>query len=355
MKHVASINNNLIKLDRLNSNLSDEVQKLPEIYKFRTNSSRLALSNLLRIYQFAPDGFDRMFEAMDAIGKPAQRQYCSPLQALFWLIQDEKMSLPGILLGLEITNKTDKKGNCRPHLISDLESAYQQNNSVRLDPTYTLGKILSMAWNNESPLMQRSTIHQIINRIQTQSEAEEYALLLNRHDDLHLQGYIMDDFLRKRKIFDIKDWQQIETAIGQSRWKAFHTVADRLNAPELVSYYIDKYFSFRKIPASGVYSAFFDKKAQCTGAAYFAQFMLKRAGYNTFIRSVKWNENPWNGLHTGAGIILKDERYLLVSSYTGVNSMSGPFSSLESLDQKLSCGRKIIGRKWGAYYPPRYY
>ena len=58
---------------------------------------------------------------------------------------------------------------------------------------------------------------------------------------------------------------------------------------------------------------------------------------------------------TGAGIILEDGRYLLVSNYTGVNSISGPFSNLESLDQKLSCGRKIINRKWGAYYPPRYY
>ena len=165
----------------------------------------------------------------------------------------------------------------------------------------------------------------------------------------------MDDFLKKREIFDVNDWQQIETAIDQSRWKTFHTVADRLNSPELVSYYINKKFSFRKIPASGVYFTFYDKKAQCTDAAYFAQFMLRRAGYKTFMRSVKWDDDPWDGLHTGAGIILEDGRYLLVSNYTGINSMSGPFSSLESLDQKLSCGRKIINRKWGAYYPPRYY
>ena len=156
-------------------------------------------------------------------------------------------------------------------------------------------------------------------------------------------------------MFDVTDWQQIETAIDQSRWKAFYTVADRLNSPELVSYYINKYFSFRKTQASGVYSTFFDKKVQCTDAAYFAQFMLKRAGYKTFIRSVKWDEDPWDGLHTGAGIILEDRRYLLVSNYTGINSISGPFNSIEGLDQKLSCGRKIIDRKWGAYYPPRFY
>ena len=203
--------------------------------------------------------------------------------------------------------------------------------------------------------MQRSNIHQIINRIQTQSAAEEYALLVKRHDDLHLQSYIMDDFMRKRKVFNVNDWPQIETAIDKSRWKVFLTVADRLNSPELVSYYMNKYFSFLKTPASGVYFTFFDKKAQCTDAAYFAQFMLKRSGYETFMRSVKWDDDPWEGLHTGAGIILEDRRYLLVSNYTGINSISGPYSNLESLDQKLSCGRKIIGRKWGAYYPPRYY
>lgn len=355
MEKVLLIENNLSELGRLNHHLADEVERLPEIRKFRTRSSRLALSNLLKIYQLAPDGFDRLFESMNATGLTSQRKYCSPLQALFWLIQDEKMSASGIFLGLEIEKAIDEKGNCRPHLISRAESAAEHKQLTGLDPNYTLEKILDAAWNDESLLLKRPDIHRIIDRIQTRSEAEEYTLLLKRHDDLQLQSYIMDDFMKKRKIFDVNDWQQIEIAIDRSRWKTFHTVVDRLNAPELVSYYIDKYFSFRKTPANGVYATFFDKKAQCTDAAYFAQFMLKRAGYETFMRSVKWDDDPWDGLHTGAGIILDGGRYLLVSSYTGINSISGPFSNLESLDRKLSCGRKIIDRKWGAYYPPRYY
>jgi hypothetical protein len=355
MKLVTSIDSSLNRLSRLNHHLADEMAKLPEIRKFRTASSRLALSNLLKIYRFAPDGYDRMFEAMDKIGMPAYRKYCSPLQALLWLIQDEKLSASGLFFGLNIEKITDKKGNCRPHLISVLQSPNGRTHSSGLDRHYTLEKVLDAAWNGESLLLQNANIHQIIHRIQTQSEVDEYALLVKRHDDLQLQSYIMDDFLRKPEIFDVNDWQQIQTAIEQSRWKAFYSVADRLNSPELVSYYINKYFSFRKTPASGVYFTFFDKTAQCTDAAYFAQFMLERAGYKTFMRSVKWNEDPWDGLHTGAGIILEDGRYLLVSSYTGINSMSGPFSSLESLDQKLSCGRKITGRKWGAYFPPRYH
>jgi hypothetical protein len=57
-------------------------------------------------------------------------------------------------------------------------------------------------------------------------------------------------------------------------------------------------------------------------AVYFAQFMLERTGYKTFMRSVKWDADPWDGLHTGPGIILGDGCYLLVYSYTGINSMS---------------------------------
>jgi hypothetical protein len=76
----------------------------------------------------------------------------------------------------------------------------------------------------------------------------------------------------------------------------------------------------------------------------------------TFIRSVKWDEDPWDGLHTGAGIIQGDDGgYLLVANFTGINTISGPFADIDNLDQALSCNKKIIGSKWGAYYPPRYY
>ena len=161
--------------------------------------------------------------------------------------------------------------------------------------------------------------------------------------------------MTKKEIFSVNDWKAIEKAVEQSRWKLFQTVADRLNSPELISYYMNKYFYFRKTPAHGVYFTFFQKTAQCTDAAYFAQFMLARAGYQTFMRSVKWDEDPWDGLHTGAGIILDDGRYQLVANYTGINSLSGPFADIDDMDQTLSCNRKIIGSKWGAYYPPRYY
>jgi hypothetical protein len=355
MSTMHSINNSLSSIGRFNQHLADELAKLPEIRKFKTDSARLALHNFYQIYRFSPIRLDRMFERMDNIGLYAHRNYCSPLQALFWLVQDGKLESCGSLLGLNIVTATDAAGYCQPQLLAVSDSAKEKGSPRDVDRRHTLKKILDAAWNEESRLIPRSIVHQIIQGIQSEAEAEEYELLAKRHTVLQLQSYIMDDFLKKKEIFSTKDWDRIEQAVQHSRWKLFYTVADRLNSPELINYYMNKYFFFRKTPASGVYFVFFNNKAQCTDAAYFAEFMLKRAGYKTFMRSVKWDTDPWDGLHTGAGIILDDGQYLLVSNYTGINSIAGPFADVESLDQMLSCGREIIDRQWGAYYPPRYY
>jgi hypothetical protein len=350
-----STENSLAQIAHLNRDLADELAKLPEIRDVRTESSRLAIYHLLSIYRFSPDRFDRMFAWMKTIGLPAHRHYCSPLQALFWMLQDDRLEASGMLLGLDIGRTTDKKGNCRPRIGSSPDTALAGKKATGADPDYSLKKILDAAWNGESRLLLGSVIRQIIQRLPASAEAKEYAMLVKRHDNQQLQGYIMDDFLRKKEMFNTSDWGTIKTAVKQSRWKRFYTVADRLNSPELISYYINKYFFFRKIPAHGVYFTFFKKTAQCTDAAYFAQFMLERAGYRTFMRSVKWSEDPWDGLHTGSGIILDDGGYLLVANYTGINSIAGPFASIESLDRQLSCRRNITGRRWGAYFPPRHF
>jgi hypothetical protein len=354
--HMAcSIKTHLAHARDLNPDLAFELKKLPELNTPVLESACEALGNVLDIYQFAPDRFDHMLERMCDTGLSEHRNYCSPFQAFFWLVQDEKLTASGTLLGLDIVAYTDAYGGCRPRLGYTQDASYDTAVSDGSGPHYTLTNVLDAAWNGETELMMASKIRQIIQRIQFREESEEYELLAKRHGNRELQGYIMDDFLTKRHMFHQNDWETIEDALEQSRWKSFYSVADRLNAPELVSYYINKSFMFRKSPANGVYFSFFNQEAQCTDAAYFAEFMLRRSGYRTFMRSVKWDDDPWDGLHTGAGIILDDGRYLLVSNFTGINAMSGPFLELDQMDEKMSCGRKIIDRKWGVYYPPRYY
>ncbi|MFZ5569524.1 MAG: hypothetical protein ACOZF0_03910 [Thermodesulfobacteriota bacterium] len=350
-----SIADNLMQIDRSNHLLAEELAKLPELRNLESDATRQALDNLFRMYQLSPDRFDHMLDQMQTVGLPAFREYCSPLQAFFWLLQDEKLEASGKLLGLNVSKTVEPNGRCLPRNLPVPSAGSSDTGFSKNDPAYSLTKILDAAWNGEPGLIISSVIHDIIQRMPPDAGKTEYASRIKRSTDRQLQSHIMDDFLKNKELFDTHDWNIIEKAIRQSRWKQFHTVADRLNSPELVSYYINKYFLFRKTPSSGVYFTFFAKTAQCTDAAYFTQYMLGRAGYKTFMRSVKWDEDPWDGLHTGAGVIQDDGSYLLVSSYTGINSMSGPYTDLESLDRQLSCDKKIIGSKWGAYYPPRYY
>lgn len=338
------IKQSLIRIEKMNQNLALELGRLPELSVFKTKGARLALENLRRIYEFSPGRFNTLFDAMDAEGLRASRSYCTPLQGLFWMILDGKLDCAGALLGLHITCNGGRDD--RPKLASMADE---------LVPAYRLSSILDNAWNGEAESKLSVNIQDIINNIQTRPGTEEYALLEDRHSRQQLAGYVMDDYIKHKEMFDTRDWATIQGALDQSRWKNFYTVADRLNSPDVINYYINRYFFFRKTPSSGVYFTFLDKKAQCTDAAYFTVFMLERAGYKTFIRSVKWDENPWDGLHTGAGIILNNGSYLLVSNYTGINAVSGPFEQVSAMDRKITGNREIIHSQWGAYYPPRYY
>ena len=126
----------LARIGRRNRRLSDELAKLPEILYFETASSRLALENLVTIYCFDPDRFDRMFNRMHRIGLPAHRKYCTPLQALFWMIQDTHLHATGVLLvanytGINATSgpfktleRLDQQLSCDRKIIGSRWGAY---------------------------------------------------------------------------------------------------------------------------------------------------------------------------------------------------------------------------------------
>ncbi|MCG8619218.1 MAG: hypothetical protein MI802_23600 [Desulfobacterales bacterium] len=341
-----SIQKSLFKIGEMNRNLAKELGRLPELSEFKTDRSRNALENLRRIYVYSPDRFDSLFDAMDKEGLKAVRPFCTPLQGLFWMVQDGKLGRTGAILGLEISR------NAKVGEDGGRELRFKRREPP---PDYSLAGILNDSWNGEAESALTRNIHLIINKIKTRAGTDEYAHLTGKRSRKQLAGYVMDDYLRQKEMFDAGDWDTIAKAVARSRWKCFYTVADRLNSPELINYYINRYFFFRKTPSSGVYFTFLEKKAQCTDAAYFTVFMLARAGYNTFIRSVKWDEDPWDGLHTGAGIILDNGTYLLVSNYTGINAISGPFDQVAALDRRIAGDRDIIHSQWGAYYPPRYF
>ena len=76
-------------LEQRNPLLATEIRKLPEIQNGISPAEASALEKLIRVYILDPNTFDWTFQRMYQFGLPEVRKYCSPLQALFWLAEDE--------------------------------------------------------------------------------------------------------------------------------------------------------------------------------------------------------------------------------------------------------------------------
>ena len=80
----------LNEIAKKNSLLATELRKLPELRDGISAAERDALKNLVKMYDNAPDAFDSTFDEMYKVGLPNVRKYCSPLQAIFWLVEGGK-------------------------------------------------------------------------------------------------------------------------------------------------------------------------------------------------------------------------------------------------------------------------
>ena len=147
-------------------------------------------------------------------------------------------------------------------------------------------------------------------------------------------------------------------ATKSSKWNDFDTVADRLNAPELVDKYINTNIVFNLYPGSDKQSpkeTFNRKRGSCTSLAVFGKYMLDRAGYQTRIRSVNFSKNLKNILGHSGLVIITENRYILAvdfrptkSGRKDFNTMSGPYMDISHVDDQLASDFKKITRSyWG--------
>ncbi|MBW2334899.1 MAG: hypothetical protein JRF06_07370 [Deltaproteobacteria bacterium] len=79
----------LIELSQKNPLLVQELGKLPELQDGISSDEMIVFERLDRISNENPIDFDGFFNQMYQIGLPEVRKYCSPLQALFWLVQED--------------------------------------------------------------------------------------------------------------------------------------------------------------------------------------------------------------------------------------------------------------------------
>jgi hypothetical protein len=288
-----------------NSLLTAELGKLPELQDGISDAETFALSQILDFYNQHPRAFDNAFKKMYQVGSPASRKYCSPLQAVFWLAQDANL--------------------------------HQAQLSIRF---YNLAALLDHAWLHEFNSITNEDLKRVIREID-EDVREEYVRLYNNVGKMTFWKVICADYKKSPQLFSAaaaKMINEVNSRGDSYRWADFEQVVDRLNAPELLDYYINHrivYDSVRR-RAIGRKAVFEFKHGDCDDLVVFGNYALKRAGYKTIGRQV---HNDFSG-HAGLAIELKDGRYMLVVNYgTRGNRISGPYQNVNQVDEALGYGK----------------
>jgi hypothetical protein len=257
----------LAQQDRL---LSREIAKLPEIQDGVSGNDTIVLEKLVKLYDSDPGAFEIAFEAMYQTGIPETRKYCSPLQALFWIIDEGNM---------------------------DVAQDVIRN--------YSLKKLLTSAWNFQiKPIaFSDEQLSEIIDNMNDKQLQKIYLQKIN--DKEYLQRRITKNYEYFPKIFNRKARKIIRYAKSNAedkRWCEFSMVTDRLNAPELVDYYERKKISYAEwttIPhylmnyENNVYACaqyvFANNRGDCSYITGFTIYCLRKSGYTAFEIRVRPN------------------------------------------------------------------
>jgi len=310
------------ELSAKNQLLAEELGKLPEFQDGITNAENNALERLVTFYNKNQRAFDKSFVEMYKIGKPEVRKYCSPLQALFWLANDN-----------EFISYND--------LLSD----------------NWLKKLLKKAWKTDRlsyRLISDKQIREVINGIEDEDRRRICLGAFKDGDTFRLQNLFLlyyemskithKQLISKKAVKIIKE--NILTPKSPPRWKDFNTVVDRLNAPELLDYYINQKITYKKnrINSHTPKHTYSHQWGDCDDLSVFGKYILSKGGYKAWPRYVHWTHD--NRGHVGVVIILKDGRYLLAVDFDGRNRISGPYTKLSEVDKTLSRGHFINDSGW---------
>ena len=313
---------NLVELKELllvlaldNETLAYELGKLPEFQDTITNQEVQAIKELLGIFYNYPQKFNLAFNQMNQIGLPLVRQFNASLQALFWLFLD----------------------------------GYQDEaKAIVLD--YTLKDLLRAAW------LLKHTRH--LNRWKWRTE--EAKKLYNSCVDEDLRNNIVEFYKKNMGVTDYiislserypnsftYKFTPFENELRKqkNRWDDFVDVVDRINSPELIHYYIMSEYSYGFETYRDPELIFQTKSGTPDSIARFGEFLLKKAGYKTFIRRVDVHGSMCAKKHTGSGVVLADGRFLLVIDFPKGKSIVGPFDGV-TLDQVLSQDHCLYPHEW---------
>jgi len=300
-------------LSTQNPLLANELGKLPEIQDGISDSEKIALEQLVLLYESYPDEFDAAFNEMYKIGLPEYRKYCSPLQALFWIVEDGS---------IEKANKVIKD--------------------------YSLRSLLFEWLLERKRLLSENQANELIDLIKDKRTKTEYFELYHKVSNYQFLVYYSEDLKKKSSLFKkgAKKALKNMTYLKNSRWGDFSTVMDRLNAPELLHYYINNniYYKKNRTNSHTPKHTFLYHWGDCDDLAVFGKYILNKGGYKVDIRYVHWTSD--NRGHVGVVIKLDDGRYYIAVDFGWKNRMSGPYTKISEIDKILSGGGFFHDSGW---------
>ena len=297
----------LFALTPYNPKLAYELGKLPEFQDNITNQEIRALEELEKVLNGYPLRFNHAFNQMNIIGLSDVRRFNSPLQALFWLF---------------------------------LDGYHEEAKAIVLD--YTLEDLLHSAWllkhtthlnrwewrTNEAKKLFNSCVdgdirNKIVLFYKKNKGATDYIIALSEQ--------YPNSFLYKFKPFENELIKQ------NYRWDDFEEIVGRINSPELIHYYIMAEYSYGIENYRDPKLIFRFKSGTPDSIARFGEYLLKKAGYKTFIKRVEIIGSVCAAEHTGSGIVLENGSLLLVIDFPKGKSIVGPLDE-ETLINVLSQG-----------------
>lgn len=294
------------ELSAKNPLLAKELGKLPELQDGISNKESMALERIVELYVDNPEDFNSAFSQMYQVGMPEVRKYCSPLQAVLWLAEDEKL---------------------QSDIIKD----------------YSLEKLLIQAWTKEEgwkTIFTEDDKKKIVEGVRDKNKQNTYKVYFADFDEATVYT-VLSDVKHNPDIFTRRARSTIRSAIRRSkkgtRWNDFSTAIDRLNAPELIDYYERTRISYApwrtipfyvenyetNFPACARY-VFENDRGDCSYTSAFTVYCLRKAGYKASRMRIKprtpryeyhdicvfeWNSKRHvmdNGTHRPRGIFLFD-------------------------------------------------